>query len=83
MKETLTCHIFRETSETRETVYEKAVSRRGSGCESCVTLVSHVTRAFRMDLKRLRNRFCIEKKLAASGLFRMFRETEYRRKYVD
>lgn len=83
MKETLPFLIFYETSETCETVYGKAVSRLDSGCESCVTFVSRVTNTFRMDLKRLRNRFCIEEELAISGLFRMFRKIELKRIYVS
>jgi hypothetical protein len=83
MKETLSFIVFCETSETCETIYEKAVSRPASGCESCVTFVSRVTKTFRMDLKRLRNRFCIEKERAISGLFRMFLKTEHKRRYVS
>jgi len=83
MKETLPFLIFCETSETCETIYEKAVSRPDSGCESCVTFVSRVTNTFRIHLKRLRNRCCIEEERAISGLFRMFRKTERKRVYVS
>lgn len=83
MKEILPFLIFCETSETCETIYGKSVSRPTSGCESCVTFVSRVTKTFRMDLKRLRNKFYTEKERAISRLFRMFRKTERRSRYVS
>ena len=83
MKKVFPLLVFRETSESCETLYEKAVSCLRSECESCVTFVSRVTEAFRTDLKRLRNGLFAGKKQAMSVLFRMFRAIEHNGRCVS